>query len=166
VSRLFAVDHVLDSDAWYTPAWVFEGLGVTFDLDVASPEHGLPWLPAKAYYTAAEDGLLQPWHGLVWCNPPYSDPGPWCHRWAKHSDGCLLIKADLSTVGAHAAFGAATSMYVPSRRLDFLPGKELVGPPNKPNFAAVILGRGATADSALRRLESCAGGHARTLSRS
>ena len=36
-ARLFGVDDALDSDAWYTPPWVFEGLGVTFDLDVASP---------------------------------------------------------------------------------------------------------------------------------
>lgn len=161
MTRLFAIDDALDSDAWYTPAWVFEGLGVTFDLDVASPDGGLPWLPAKAHYTVADDGLLQPWHGLVWCNPPYSAPTQWCRRWAHHPDGFLLIRADLSTSGPAAAFAAATSIYVPAKRLQFVSGTG--AETGAVNFSTVILGRGATADAALHRLATRSGGSARTL---
>jgi hypothetical protein len=161
MTRLFAIDDALDSDAWYTPAWVFEGLGVTFDLDVASPDGGLPWLPAKAHYTVAADGLLQPWHGLVWCNPPYSAPTAWCRRWAQHPDGFLLIRADLSTSGPAAAFAAASSLYVPAKRLQFVSGTGAAT--GAVNFSTVILGRGATADAALARLARHAGGSARAL---
>jgi len=161
VSRLFAIDDALDSDAWYTPAWVFDGLGVTFDLDVASPDGGLPWLPARAFYTVADDGLLQPWHGLVWCNPPYSAPTQWCRRWAQHPDGFLLIRADLSTSGPAAAFAAATSIYVPAKRLQFVSGAG--AETGAVNFSTVILGRGATADAALHRLAVGCGGSTRTL---
>ena len=34
-ARLFGIEDALDSDAWYTPEWIFDGLGLTFDLDVA-----------------------------------------------------------------------------------------------------------------------------------
>jgi len=35
------------SDDYYTPAHIFEALGIEFDLDVASPEGGIPWIPAN-----------------------------------------------------------------------------------------------------------------------
>lgn len=69
MARLFGIEDALDSDAWYTPSWVFEGLGLMFDLDVAAPAEPLPWIPARMSYTVADDGLSLPWHGTVWCNP-------------------------------------------------------------------------------------------------
>jgi hypothetical protein len=161
VSRLFGVDDALDSDAWYTPAWVFDGLGIEFDLDVAAPTDPPEWIPAKARYTVADDGLLQPWHGVVWCNPPYSDPAPWCRRWAKHPDGCLLIRSDLSTSGPAAAFAAASSLYVPAKRLQFVNGRG--GPTGAVNFSSVLLGRGPTADDGIDRLARLHGGYGRAL---
>lgn len=161
MSRLFGVEDALDSDAWYTPAWVFEGMGLTFDLDVASPAGGLPWLPAERYYTVADDGLNQPWEGLVWCNPPYSAPTAWCRRWAVHPLGLLLIRADLSTSGPAMAFAAASSIYVPRKRLQFVSG--VGGPTGAVNFSTVILGRGDEADNGLERLAATFGGHARML---
>lgn len=53
------------SDDYYTPAWVFERMGVEFDLDVCAPPGGIPWIPAKRYFTQEDDGLSQPWDGLV-----------------------------------------------------------------------------------------------------
>lgn len=53
-----------------------------FDLDVAAtPDNA----KAPRFYTREDDGLTQPWRGLVWCNPPYSDCGAWVrkawHEW-------------------------------------------------------------------------------------
>ena len=160
-ARLFAIDDALDSDAWYTPAWVFDGLGVTFDIDVAAPAGGLPWLPARLSYTVADDGLALPWHGLIWCNPPYSAPTPWCRRWAQHPDGFILLRADLSVAGPYAAFAAATSIYVPAKRLQFTSGAG--APTGLVTFSTVLLGRGMTADAALTRLARAAGGTTRQL---
>ena len=48
--RLFAVQQEqLTSDDYYTPAWVFERMGIEFDLDVAAPPGGIPWIPAKRF---------------------------------------------------------------------------------------------------------------------
>lgn len=160
-ARLFGIDDALDSDAWYTPPWIFDGLGVTFDLDVSSPADPLPWLPARQRYTVADDGLALPWHGLVWCNPPYSAPTAWCRKWAAHPDGFLLIRADLSTSGPFAATSAATSLYVPAKRIQFVNGQG--GGTGAVNFSSVLLGRGDTADAAIARLAAAAGGTARRL---
>jgi hypothetical protein len=79
------------SDDYYTPAWVFEALGLTFDLDVCAPPGGVLWVPASRYFTKADDGLSQPWEGRVWMNPPYSDPTPWVERFVLHRDGICLV---------------------------------------------------------------------------
>jgi len=160
-ARLFGLDDALDTDAWYTPPWIFDGLGVTFDLDVSAPTEPLAWLPARERYTVADDGLALPWHGLVWCNPPYSEPAPWCRKWAQHPDGFLLIRSDLSTSGPFAATSAATSIYVPAKRIQFVNGQG--GKTGAVNFSSVLLGRGATADAAIFRLADRNGGTARHL---
>ena len=161
MARLFGITDALDSDAWYTPPWIFEGLGETFDLDVSAPDEPLPWLPALARYTVADDGLTQPWHGLVWCNPPYSAPTAWCRRWAEHPDGFLLIRADLSTGGPFVAVSAASSLYVPAKRIQFVNGHGTGS--GSVNFSSVLLGRGRRADVAIARLARLRGGTARVL---
>lgn len=63
---LFGVPQTqLTKDDYYTPREVFERLGLTFDLDVCAPPGGVPWVPARRYYTTADDGLSQPWFGRV-----------------------------------------------------------------------------------------------------
>lgn len=52
-----------------------------FTLDVAA---SCTNTKAEDYYTIEQDGLLKPWHGQVWCNPPYSDCGAWVRKaWAE-----------------------------------------------------------------------------------
>jgi hypothetical protein len=81
-----------ESVEWYTPPGVFEALGLAFDLDPASPAGGLPWVPARKIYTAADDGLTQPWKGRVWLNPPYGPGiGRWLERLAEHGNGIALV---------------------------------------------------------------------------
>ena len=90
--RLFTVEQEqLTSDDYYTPAWVFERMGIEFDLDVCAPPGGIPWIPAKRYYTQADDGLVQPWEGRVWMNPPYSGPTPWVAKFIAHRKGVSLL---------------------------------------------------------------------------
>ncbi|HZL05927.1 MAG TPA: DNA N-6-adenine-methyltransferase, partial [Coriobacteriia bacterium] len=91
--RLFDVPSdsvVITSDDCYTPRWVFDVMGLRFDLDVASPPGGPLNVPADRYYTASDDGLESPWDGLVWCNPPYSRFLPWADKWAAHDRGVLM----------------------------------------------------------------------------
>lgn len=90
--RLFAVrQEQLTSDDYYTPPWVFERMGLTFDLDVCAPPGGVTWIPANRYFTQEDDGLAQLWHGRVWMNPPYSNATPWVERFIAHRNGVCLV---------------------------------------------------------------------------
>jgi len=82
------------TDEWYTPRWIFEACGVTFDMDVCAPaDPDSRTVPAREYLTAADDGLTAEWRGYVWMNPPYSAAAPWVDRWADHCSGVALLPA-------------------------------------------------------------------------
>jgi hypothetical protein len=78
------------SDEHYTPKWLFDEMGIKFDLDVASPIGG-SHVPAHNYYTESDDGLSQPWSGNVWMNPPFSKPSPWVEKFIANNHGIALL---------------------------------------------------------------------------
>ena len=89
---LFGHDQqVMTSDDYYTPPWIFETMGLDFDLDVSAPPGGVEWIPAKRFLTMKDDGLNTPWEGRVWMNPPYSKPGPWVDKFLDHGRGVALL---------------------------------------------------------------------------
>jgi hypothetical protein len=81
------------TDEWYTPPHVFEALGCEFDLDVAHPGCGFAeWVPCAARYS--ENGLLKPWVGFVWMNPPFGGRNglvPWLEKFITHGNGVALV---------------------------------------------------------------------------
>ncbi len=88
-------------DEWLTPPKIIQALGgpESFDLDPCAPINR-PWEMAKEHYTIVDNGLLKPWHGRVWFNPPYGGPsivGPWMRRMAEHGTGTALIFARTET---------------------------------------------------------------------
>ena len=88
----------VDTDERYTPRWVFDALGVMFDLDPAAPVGGAPNVPALTHYSVEDNGLVQSWQGLVWLNPPFSDMPPWVDRWIMHGNGLLLFPWSINAV--------------------------------------------------------------------
>lgn len=79
-----------DSDERYTPRWIFDGLGLTFDTDPASPVGGGDCVPSVRKYTTDDDGLQMPWRGRVWLNPPFSESTRWADRFRGHGHGVFL----------------------------------------------------------------------------
>jgi hypothetical protein len=83
-------------DEWLTPPDIIRALG-DFDLDPCAPVIR-PWEMAKIHYTIQDDGLSKPWHGRVWCNPPYgSETGKWLKKMSEHGNGVALIFARTET---------------------------------------------------------------------
>lgn len=84
------------TDSWITPKWLVDRLG-PFDLDPCAciPQ---PWPCAARQYTLEDSGLLQPWDGMVWCNPPYGNAlGEWLSRCALHGNAIAICFARTET---------------------------------------------------------------------
>lgn len=87
--------HMVKSE-WLTPPEIIEALG-PFDLDPCAPIVR-PWDMAERHYSIEENGLIQPWEGRVWCNPPYGvTTGAWLRLLSNHGDGIALIFARTET---------------------------------------------------------------------
>ena len=92
----FAHDRTTGKEDWLTPPEILRALG-PFDLDPCAPMRR-PWDTAAAHYTIADNGLMKPWHGRVWLNPPYGkETSKWMKRLATHGNGIALIFARTET---------------------------------------------------------------------
>lgn len=88
-------------DEWLTPPEIIHALG-EFDLDPCAPTHR-PWETAKHHYTKEDNGLILPWHGRVWLNPPYGrETFKWLEKLSEHKKGIALIFARTETRGFHS----------------------------------------------------------------
>jgi len=113
---------------WYTPPWVFERLGLLFSLDPCQPEGGVPWIPTCQYYTEKDDGLIQPWDGLVWCNPPYGKHTiKWLKKMHEHRNGVALIFARTDTAWFHDYVAKADAILFLKGRIAFVDGLGATG---------------------------------------
>lgn len=83
---------------WMTPPNIVKTLG-PFDLDPAMPRpKQRPWNTAVKHYTVDDNGLMQPWNGRVWLNPPYGkDMDKWLAKMVRHGNGILLTFARTDT---------------------------------------------------------------------
>jgi hypothetical protein len=75
---------------WLTPPYILDALG-EFDLDPCASLNR-PWDTAKHHYTEEEDGLIQPWFGRVWCNPPYGkEMNAFLEKMVCHEPGGIVL---------------------------------------------------------------------------
>ncbi|WP_447767029.1 DNA N-6-adenine-methyltransferase [Sphingobacterium faecium] len=86
-----------NSQTWFTPKEIVTSLG-EFDLDPCSHVNR-PWDTAKEHYTIEDNGLILPWSGRVWLNPPYDRYviESFLKKMADHGNGISLIFARTET---------------------------------------------------------------------
>lgn len=121
----FEKPHEGVTNDWLTPPSLVKMLG-HFDLDpCACPVQ--PWKLADKNYSLPEsDGLILPWEGRVFCNPPYGPHiGKWAERMAIHRNGIFLIFSRTETRAWEAIWKEANATLFPFGRTCFyLPSGE------------------------------------------
>jgi phage N-6-adenine-methyltransferase len=146
------------NDHWNTPAWVLE---LIYDfcghlsLDPCSNATSL--VCSDHRYTVRDNGLIQPWFGNVFVNPPYSrgNLALWTQKALReYSRGDCehifqLLPADTSCAWWHAAVPRVTSVLFYKRRIRFLGAK------GSPKFPSALLYLGEQP----KRFEACLGDH-------
>jgi len=137
---------------WYTPPEYFKALDLTFDLDPCSPgSHH--WVPARRIFTVEDDGLVQPWHGLVFVNPPFGGRNghvPWLTKFLDHANGVAIVRAYTSSGWFHAyVVPRAELLLFPNGKTKFIRPDGSVG--KEPGHGVVLIGMGRVANDALLR---------------
>ena len=140
------------TDSWITPRWLIDRVG-PFDLDPCACDPQ-PWPCAVESWT--ENGLLRPWRGIVWCNPPYGRAmAAWLNRLALYGNGIALVFARTETAAffGHVWPFASALLFLRGRLTFHYPDGS--APRNGANSGGpnVLIGYGAEAE---RRLVACA----------
>lgn len=112
------------TDLWSTPQSLFDKLNAEFNfsLDVCAIAENAK---CEKFFTPVDDGLLQEWQGVCWCNPPYgSEIGKWVKKaYESKSTVVLLLPARTDTRWFHEyIYGKAEIRFIKGR-LKFGDGK-------------------------------------------
>lgn len=81
--------HSHESPDWYTPATIVDAARTvmgSIDLDPCTDFEAQKTVKATRYYLPPEDGLLHPWEGNVFINPPGGQVNVF---WKKLMDSCV-----------------------------------------------------------------------------
>jgi len=128
------VDKVMfssDKVEWPTPQPLFDNLDKEFHftLDPAATAENAK---CKNFYTVKENGLMQPWYGNVWLNPPYGKGRiiePWLEKTVMEvgAGNCLvvaLLPARTDTIWFHEnVFPYVSQLRLVYGRLEFVGGE-------------------------------------------
>lgn len=140
---------------WYTPKWIFDELGLSFDLDPSSPFDFNTFVPAQTKYTIFDDGLSREWFGRVWLNPPYGpDTSFWMRRLIDHGNGIALVFSRTDAEWCQQAMRASSAMLFLSGRIAFVPGHENAHKADRAGAGTVFFAFGNECADALQKMAS------------
>ena len=91
------------------------------DLDPASCEAANAIVQADRFFALDDDGLVQPWVGRVWLNPPYTSKAMagFVDRFAAHDHGCILVNTVTETVYGQILLQACPVVCFHAGRISF-----------------------------------------------
>lgn len=142
------------SDCWITPKWLLDRLG-PFDLDPCASDPQ-PWPTATRMLTRRDDGLLSPWDGFVWLNPPYGRQlGKWLGRLAQHPGGGIALvfaRTETAAFRDHVWPAATSLLFLCGRLTFFLPNGETSKAGHNSGGPSVLIAYGTEADARLSRI--------------
>ena len=128
-----------DNDSLCTPEWILERVRKVHPIGLDPCSNRWSKVGARVSVTKLydADGLSVDWSTIgsgdesIWLNPPYSDPLPWCERFAKYcSDripGFALVKNDPSTRWSAVLRQVRTAQCDFTKRVKFEGGAHATG---------------------------------------
>lgn len=141
------------SDEWYTPKYIFDALGETFDMDVANAAVGGAHVPCRA--SIGVDSLSREWQGFVWMNPPFGGRNglmPWLDRFFAHGNGIALTPDRTSAPWWQKANQNADATLFIAGKVKFERPDGSVG--KSPSTGTTLFASGIRAVNALDRADS------------
>lgn len=141
------------SDEWYTPRYIFDAIGETFDLDVAAPVDGPRHVPTSRWYSS--HALDQIWSGFIWMNPPFGNQSTkrlWLAKFFDHGNGIALLPDRTSAPWFQEAARLSDLMLFISPRVQFERPDGSIG--KSPGTGTVLFASGDRACAALSRAHS------------
>lgn len=137
------------TDEWYTPKYIFDALGCTFDMDVASPVNQISChVPVKDFILF--DSLERSWKGFIWMNPPYGDEDvktEWLKKFISHGNGIALMPDRTSTKWWQNAAKECDMHLQTSKKIKSIRSDGVVG--NAPSNGTTLFAIGEQACEAL-----------------
>lgn len=142
-------ENIGESDEWYTPKYIFDGLGVTFDLDVASPiDRSFVTVPALKFITV--NSINEEWEGFVWMNPPFggrNSKGVWLDKIHAHGNGIALTPDRSSAPWWQKAASECDALMFVSGKIKFVKPDGSTG--DSPGTGTTLFAYGSKATQAL-----------------
>jgi len=102
----FKLSRTNKTDDWLTPPELVRSLGA-FDLDPCASHYQSQPLAAREYKLPEQNGLLLPWEGRVWCNPPFSQMKAWAARFSLHGNGVMICPMRMQVKWSQVLFDHA-----------------------------------------------------------
>lgn len=136
------------SDDWHTPKYIFDAMGVHFDLDVAAPAAGPMHTPATQWYS--HSSLDHNWWGFIWMNPPFghqSTKREWLSKFFAHGNGVALLPDRTSAPWWQEYAPQADTILFVSPKIKFERLNGSVG--EQPGTGTVLLAAGSSGLKAL-----------------
>lgn len=140
---------------WYTPEIYIEAARLVMggiDLDPATSEFANRTVRAKAYFTAQDDGLVQPWPICrIWMNPPYAQPlmGQFAEKMAQEvergSESVVLVNNATETTWFQRMASVCSAICFPKGRIRFL--DQQGNPANSPLQGQAVIYSGPNVDN-------------------
>ena len=119
------------NNEWYTPGEIIQAAKAAMggiDCDPASSDVANQTVGADVFFTQEQDGLILPWRGRVWLNPPYAQP--FIAQFAEAAaskfesgefeQACILVNNATETGWFQRLLSVASGVCFPSSRIRFL----------------------------------------------
>ena len=144
--------HRSQKSTWETRPELFASIDAEFHftLDACAQPHNTK---CARFYSPEDDGLSQPWSGIVWCNPPY---GRGVDAWIAKAHASAQAGATVVCLVKSTTDTKWWHQYTPAAEVRFLPGRErFVGAKHGAPFpVCLVIFRPPLRESVGERLQS------------